>query len=100
MLPTMRPQPTRIMYTAMVIAASLFILGFLWFCLYAAISLVQASTASVMSQYDIANTSYVNYELAETFIANIWTYLLMIAVLGLGYWVYIYSQRKGQRFGY
>lgn len=99
-LPTLKPQPTRILYVVSVVLACLFILGFLWFCLYACMSQIQSAVASTMSQYDIANTTYANYELADTFFQNIWAYMLVIIVLGVAYWVYIYSQRKGQVYGY
>lgn len=96
-----RPQPTRILYVASVVIATLFIMGFLWFCLYACMSQIQSAVASSMSQYDVANTTYANFELADTFMTNLWSYLLVIVMLGLGYWVYIYSSRKGiPAYGY
>lgn len=91
----LKPQPTRILYVASVVLATLFIMGFLWFCLYACMSQIQTAVASSMSQYDIANTTYTNYELADTFMTNLWAYMLVIVVIGLSYWVYIYSSRKG-----
>lgn len=94
-LPTLKPQPTWILYVTAVVLACLFIMGFLWFCLYAVFTQIQTAVASTMSQYDIANTTYTSYELADTFITNIWVYFLAIFLLGISYWVYIYSSRKG-----
>lgn len=93
--PLIKPHPTRILYVAAVVIVSLFIMGFLWFFLYAVITPVQTAVASNMVQYDIANTTYTNYELADTFMTNLWQYFLVIFVLAIAYWVYIYSQRKG-----
>lgn len=99
-LPTLKPQPTRTLYVSAVILVSLFVMAFLWFALYAAMSPIQSAIASTMSQYDVANSTHANYTLAETFMTNLWAYFLVIFVFGLLYWVWIYSQRKGAMMGY
>lgn len=97
-LPLIRPQPTRIIYVFGVLIVSLFIMGFLWFIMYAVITPIQASIATSMSPYDVANSTYANYELADTFMTNLWAYMLVFVVFILLYWVYLYSQRKGEVF--
>ena len=90
-----QPRPYNILYTFAVILTALFILGFLWFALWSATSTIRGAIGSSMNQHDIANTTYQTYELADTFLNNLWTYMLVIIVFGLLAWVFIYSQRKG-----
>jgi len=73
-------------------------MGFLWAVLYGVFVPLQAGIASAMSPYDVANSSYQSYQLADTFMTNLWSYLLVFVVFILAYWVYIYSQRKGEVF--
>lgn len=61
---------------------------------------MRAGILSHMTQYDTANSTYSTFELADTFMSNLWLYLLVIAIFGLLYWVFIYSQRKGQTVMY
>jgi hypothetical protein len=71
-------------------------MAFIWFGLYAALSPLRTAIQGVMSQYNVNNSTYPSFELADTFMANLWTYLLMLFCFGLLFWVWIYSQRKGQ----
>lgn len=87
--------PTRVMYVYAVIIATLFVMGFFWFMFYAGVSLTRASVSNVMVQYN-NNDTYTAFEYADTFMANIWGFFLVIMVLGLLYWAYIYSQRRGE----
>ena len=66
--------------------------------MYVPITQVQAAIASTMEAYN-NDPTYASYELADTFMGNLWTYLLVIMVLGLLYWAWIYSQRKSVEYG-
>ena len=74
----------------------LFLMAFLWFVLNVAIQSVRTGILASLVQYDVENSTYPNFVLADTFMSNIWTFFLVIVVMGLLYWVWIYSQRKGE----
>ncbi len=89
------PYPqTRILYVFGVALVFLFLFGFLWVVMYNVFVPLQTSVLSSMSQYDVANTSYAAFEVADVFLTNLWTYFLILGVLALLYWVWVYSQRK------
>jgi len=83
-----------------VIIVALFIMGFLFTIMYAVIVPLRAAISSTMNQYDVANSTYTNFTLADTFMNNLWAYFLVFVVLVLLYWVYLYSQRKGVQVVY
>lgn len=93
-------RPFQILYQTAVVLVALFLMAFLWFALNAAVSSVRAGILSGMVQYDVENSTYSNFVLADTFMTNIWTFFLVILVFGLLYWAYIYSMRKGVSVGY
>lgn len=93
-LPYLRPQPTRILYVVSVVIVGLFLMGFLWTVIYAVIAPVHAGISASMAQYDVENSTYASFEFAVAFMFNLFTFLLVIFVLGLLYWVWLYSQRK------
>lgn len=93
-LPTVKPFATRQLYIYGVIVVTLFVMAFVWFICFAVITPVRTGITAQMTQYNSTNT-YGNFELADTFMSNLWAYILVITVLGLLYWVYHYSQRKG-----
>jgi len=66
--------------------------------LYVPVSQIQSAVATAMSGYS-GDATYASYELADTFMMNFWTYLLVIAFVGLLYWAWIYSQRKSAQYG-
>jgi hypothetical protein len=88
-------RPFRILYVSAVILVTLFLMAFLWFALYASINSVRAGIMATMTQYDVENSTYPNFVLADTFMSNLWAFFLVIVVIGLLYWVWIYSSRKG-----
>ena len=92
--PLFYPKPTRILYVYAVILVTLFVIGLLWLVLYSVVVPFQAAIGSSMSQYDVANSSYSAFELADTFMSNLWVYLLVLVVIGLSYWIYIYTQHR------
>ena len=93
-LPITQPPQTRILYVVSVIIVFLFVMGFLWLIMYAVVTPIQAGIAAAMTPYDVANSTYDSFELADTFLTNLWQYFLMIAAFGLAYWVWIYTQRR------
>lgn len=93
-LPTIQPRPTRQIYTYGVVLLGLFLFAFLWFIMWAVFDPVRASITSIMSQYDVANSTYQSFELADTFMNNLWLYMLVLATFILLIWVFHYSQRR------
>lgn len=89
-------RPFRVLYVSAVILVTLFLMAFLWFGLYAVIHSLRAGIVASMTQYDVENSTYPNFVLADTFMINLWGFFLVIVVMALLYWVYIYSQRKGE----
>ena len=94
MLPKPTFYPTQILYVSSVVIVTLFVMAFLWLALFSAISPLRTSIAANMAQYDVENTTYASFELAEAFMNNVWIYFLVVVVFGLLYWCFIYSQRK------
>jgi len=92
--PFVAPRPHRVLYVYAIILTALFITGFLWFALWSGVTSIRAAIATSMNQYDIANTTYQTFELADTFLNNMWTYFLVIFVFGILAYVFIYGQRK------
>lgn len=84
-----------ILYIYAVILVTLFVVGFFWFAFYAAMSIARASIMASMAQYD-NNSTYNTLELADTFLTNLWSLFLVVACIILAYWVFHYSQQRGQ----
>jgi len=87
--PIVGPRPHRVLYVYAVVLTALFIMGFLWFALWSGVTTIRSAIATSMNQYDVANTTYQTYELADTFVNNMWTYLLVIVVFGILAYVFI-----------
>jgi len=83
------------LYVSAVVIVALFLMGFLWFGLYAVMEPLRAGIVNAMSQYDVENSTYPSFVLADAFVSNLWSFFLVIVVFILLYWVWIYSQRKG-----
>ena len=88
-------RPFQVLYQTAVVLVTLFLMAFLWFGLYACINSIRTGIMVTMAQYDVENSTYPNFVLADTFMSNLWTFFLVIVVMALLYWTYIYSQRKG-----
>lgn len=84
----------RVLYVSAVVIVSLFIMAFLWFGLYSVMEGVSTAAVASITQYDVENSTYSQFTLANTFMTNIWQFLLVVIAFGLLYWVWIYSQRK------
>lgn len=94
--PLLYPKPVRVLYQMGVTIVFLFVLAFLWFLFYAVVTPLQTAIATSMTPFDVSNSTYPAYELANTFIENLWGYFLAVAIIGgLATWLYIYAQRKG-----
>ena len=88
------PKPFRALYSLGVTITFLVLMAVLCFAFYAVISSISSAIGSSMNQYDLPNTSYQAYELANTFMLNLAEYLLALTVFGLFAWILVYSQRK------
>lgn len=86
-----------VMYVYAVIIISLLVLAFFWFMFYTAIAPTRTAISTTMTQYDTADP-YDAFVLADLFMQNVWLYMLALVVIGLAYWGYQYSQRRGQGY--
>ena len=68
-------------------------MAIVWFTLFNIVSAVQ--TAGITAAHAVGSDTG-NFTLINTFVTNVMTWFLTIALLGLSYWVYIYSQRKAE----
>jgi hypothetical protein len=68
----------------------------IWFIMDNIVLSVQTAGVSVAQSIG-SNTA--RYNLINTFITNVWTYFLVLGLMGLSYWVYIYTQRKSASEG-
>jgi hypothetical protein len=68
-------------------------MAILWFIFSQIVSAVQVASKAIATT--VGSTS-VTYNQIDAFLTNIFTWFLPIMLLGLAYWVYIYSQRKGE----
>jgi len=82
------------MYFVVVIMA-LIIVGAMWFFFATAVQSVQESVNPELSSDKFASQGNWNsFNLANSFMNNIWTYVLAFLVLGLAYYGYNESQRR------
>lgn len=89
----MGPGPIRSLYTYAVIISVLFVMAFVWLFLNEAVATIRAGILPVMTRYE-NTTNYQTFVYADIFVAQVWTLFLFLVILGLMYWVFIYSQRK------
>lgn len=81
------------LYVTAVVLLAVFLGGFIIFTCYTAIAQIRTSITAQMSGYS-GMATYANFTWADTFMINLWTFLPVILLLGVAYWVYIYSQHK------
>ena len=82
------------MYFVVVIAA-LLIVGLCWFIFASAIQGVQESLNEGFASTNFITPGNWNvFDLANTFINNLWIFLLVFLCLGLGYYGYVEAQRR------
>jgi len=94
-LRSLRKNKKGVLYVYAVILITLFVMGFFWFAFYSAISITHASIMASMAQWD-NNSTYNTLELADTFLTNLWSLFLVLVCIILAYWVFHYSQQRGQ----
>lgn len=97
-LPYYTPKPpTRIIYVFVTVITFLFIIALVWFMLYAVILPVGASLTEIATSFHTESWPLYNtLSQAITFMQYFWKLLLVFAVFGLAYWVWIESQRRGR----
>lgn len=81
-------------YIWLVSIVFLFIMAFLWFVFYYAITPVRTASNNLTAAYS-NHTSYAALELADTFMFNLWFYFLALAFIGILLWSYHAAQRRG-----
>ena len=85
-----------ILYTYLVIIIALIAGIFFVFLFTNAIQAVQETLQSYLSVSNWGTTGiYAIFAEANNFVTNIWTYLAAFIIFIIGFWVYVYSQRKG-----
>lgn len=95
----MGPGPIRALYTYAVILSVLFVMAFVWLFLNEAVASIRAGIVPGMTQYE-NHTNYQTFVLADVFVGQLWTLFLFLVIIGLAYWVFIYSQRRKYVGGY
>lgn len=89
--------PIQVIYVFATIGVFLFLMAFVWFMFYAIIQPISASLTPVAASFHNSSWSLDQpLSLATSFMDNFWQFLLFFAMFGLAYWVYMYSQRRGQ----
>lgn len=96
MFSKLRKNRKGVLYVYVTILAALVVWACLMFILNNVFSTVRSSCMSITDQLETNSTMY---SLVDSFMSNLMTYLLIIALIGLTYWAYVYSQRKGSPFG-
>lgn len=72
------------------------LIAIVWFIMDNIVISVQTAGVSIAQA---VGSNSARYNLINTFITNLWTYMLGLALIGLSYWVYIYSQRRAASEG-
>jgi hypothetical protein len=84
-----------VLYSFLVVIITLVACGFFWFLMANVVQGIQeAVNPSLVESNWIASEIYTAFTYASLFITNFWSFFLVILVLGVSYWIYIYSQRK------
>jgi hypothetical protein len=86
---------TRVIYVYAVVIISLMLMAIFWFIFQQIVEAIQISSRSLANSFGSTSPTYT---LADQFISNIFTYFLVLMLIGMTYWAYIYSQRKGGEF--
>lgn len=86
--------PVNAIYGWTVALVFLFVIAFLWFITYAVMDPIRTAIGTAMAPYDVPGSPYPAFELADTFMHNLWLYMLAISSFVLLLWIYHYAQRK------
>lgn len=87
--------PIRLLYALTIAIIFIIFLPFIIILFQIAITGVSNAISSQMTANSGVGEPYTAWGYANTFIVNIWYYMLAIALMGLAYWVWTYTQRKG-----
>lgn len=89
---TLAPQiPYRAIYIIVVSIAFVFLIGVVWFMFNEMFTLIRGAAVNISESL---STSSETFNSADTFLTAVFTWFPILALLGLSYWVYIYSQRR------
>ena len=89
-------RPFRALYIFATIVMFIAIIAGAWyFLIYMFLGTVQAG-CQVLAQDLDTNSTYYGY--TDTFNTNLIQYFLVLALIGLGYWVYVYAQKKKEMY--
>ena len=78
-----------------VVVMVIVIAGLMWFFYASAIQATQEGIRENVASDKFASANNWNiFNLANTFMNNIWTFLLVFVVIGLGYYGYVEAQRR------
>jgi len=76
----------------------IFVIGMLWFFFSTIVEAVAAPSTILANSFHNESWPFYNIlSLAESFMSNLWLYLLVISMVGFALWVYYDSQLKGER---
>ncbi len=71
------------------------LMAIFWFIFSQILEAVQVASRTLANNFGSTSPTYVQ---ADLFMSNIMTYFLVLMLIGMTYWAYIYSQRKGGEF--
>ncbi len=86
---------TRVIYVYAVVIISLMLMAIFWFIFQQIVEAVQVAGRTLANNFGSTSPTYTQ---ADLFMTNIFTYFLVLMLIGMTYWAYIYSQRKGGEF--
>jgi hypothetical protein len=71
------------------------LMAIFWFIFQQIVEAVQVSSRALAQDFGSTSPAYTQ---ADLFMTNIFKYFLVLMLVGMTYWAYIYSQRKGGEF--
>ena len=78
-----------------VLVMCVLVVGIMWFFFANAIQTVQESVNPLLGNSSFASqANYNTFNLANTFMNNLWLFFLVFLVLGLAYYGYVEAQRR------
>jgi hypothetical protein len=86
-----------VLYLTVMFIITILAVAFVWYMLARAVSAMQSGVVNqTSSEMWISDDNWNAYYLANAFMNNLWQFFLVFLVLGLLYYGYIFSQRRGQ----
>jgi hypothetical protein len=78
-----------------VVIMAIAIVGFMWFFFAVGIQAIQTAFNPMLASTNFASTNNWNtFNLANTFMNNLWMFFLVFLVLGLAYYGFVEAQRR------